>query len=486
MQRYDSMNRTARLGLAVAAATLFTLAAGALRAADLYVSTSGTDTGSRNSWDAAYTNLQDALDAAGNGDTIHVAGQTFSLGPLYNRGFSQVHPYNSVYLWEGATNMTLVGGYQALPVQTPGTPDPEQWPTLLTRSSGDGRIMALRSSSNCVIRNITFTNGYLAYNVAPSTSIGGIGVLVENSQDIRLEACRMVNNRDDRRSHRGGGIYAANSSVTLSNCWVIGNNLMAWGNTCYGNGGFVDGTSYLRVIGSVVTNNYNFDNNSTHGQGGGFYVASGGRLDVEETVIRANTSGADPVNGYGGGIANAGTASLRNVLIVGNRSVSANSGGGIYATGASSTTLVVNCTVADNLGGIGLQWDGAGSFAVTNSILWGNGVDSTGGVTLAWSCYSNSTDHVNGGNNISDDPLFVDTTYYHLQSEQGNYIDGYFSGGSWSTSAANSPCLDAGDRASDESREPAPNGSQINMGAYGGTEVASKGHLPAGSMFMFR
>ena len=37
-----------------------------------------------------------------------------------------------------------------------------------------------------------------------------------------------------------------------------------------------------------------------------------------------------------------------------------------------------------------------------------------------------------------------------------------------------SPCIDAGDPGSDVADEPQPNGQRIDMGAYGGTEQASK------------
>ena len=50
-----------------------------------------------------------------------------------------------------------------------------------------------------------------------------------------------------------------------------------------------------------------------------------------------------------------------------------------------------------------------------NSILWGNGVDSTGMVTLAYSCVSNSTDHVDGGQNVTGNPLFAGANDYRLQ-----------------------------------------------------------------------
>jgi hypothetical protein len=180
----------------------------------------------------------------------------------------------------------------------------------------------------------------------------------------------------------------------------------------------------------------------------------------------------------GGAIYFSGTRlDLRNVLLAGNDSKY--TGDGLQVNGGAVS--LTNVTVADN-GGEGVRLAG-GTVTVKDSILWGNGVDSTGGVTIAWSCYSNSTDHVNGGNNTNANPLFVDTNYYHLKSQAGNYVGGYFSGGTWANSSASSPCIDAGDRASDYSREPDPNGRRINMGAYGNTAVASKSRL-LGTLFV--
>ena len=44
----------------------------------------------------------------------------------------------------------------------------------------------------------------------------------------------------------------------------------------------------------------------------------------------------------------------------------------------------------------------------------------------------------------------------------------------WVTDSSTSPCIDAGDPNSDWNAEPWPNGKRINMGAYGGTDQASK------------
>ncbi|MHC4213457.1 MAG: hypothetical protein ACYSWP_08815, partial [Planctomycetota bacterium] len=53
-----------------------------------------------------------------------------------------------------------------------------------------------------------------------------------------------------------------------------------------------------------------------------------------------------------------------------------------------------------------------------------------------------------------------------------NYLMSYTLG-DWVLDNVNSPCIDAGDPASDWTEELWPNGNRINMGAYGGTSQAS-------------
>jgi hypothetical protein len=70
---------------------------------------------------------------------------------------------------------------------------------------------------------------------------------------------------------------------------------------------------------------------------------------------------------------------------------------------------------------------------------------------------------VAGAGDIYVDPLFVDAAAKNFKlssSTEGQSIT--------------SPCIDAGDPADDYSREPSPNGSRINLGAYGGTALAER------------
>jgi len=58
---------------------------------------------------------------------------------------------------------------------------------------------------------------------------------------------------------------------------------------------------------------------------------------------------------------------------------------------------------------------------------------------------------------------------YHLKSEFGRW-----DGTQWVMDNTTSPCIDAGNPADDYSNEPSPNGSRINLGAFGNTAFTSK------------
>ena len=78
-----------------------------------------------------------------------------------------------------------------------------------------------------------------------------------------------------------------------------------------------------------------------------------------------------------------------------------------------------------------------------------------------------------GEGNINADPYFAnpDSGDFHLKSEAGRW---HSDTQSWIRDETTSPCIDAGDAAMALGAEPAPNGGVINMGAYGGTALASK------------
>ena len=107
---------------------------------------------------------------------------------------------------------------------------------------------------------------------------------------------------------------------------------------------------------------------------------------------------------------------------------------------------------------------------VTNCILWGDEPDEIDNLYGSpFVTYSDVQGSYSGTGNINVDPLFVGGGDFHLQSQEGHWTSS-----GWVNDSQTSPCIDAGNPASDFSNEPSPNGGRINMGAYGNTAQASK------------
>lgn len=133
---------------------------------------------------------------------------------------------------------------------------------------------------------------------------------------------------------------------------------------------------------------------------------------------------------------------------------------------------ITNCTISDNLeSGINVS-----TLSLTNSIVYFNG-DGTlaaqiagDSITITFSDIQ-AVEQLDG--NIDADPFFADSVNgdYHLISQAGRWDP---TTQSWIQDQVSSPCIDTGDPNSDIGLEPEPNGSVINMGAYGGTNQASK------------
>lgn len=132
-------------------------------------------------------------------------------------------------------------------------------------------------------------------------------------------------------------------------------------------------------------------------------------------------------------------------------------GGGVYMTGASS--LVENCTIVDNL----CSNDGGGIYiaagSVSNSIVYFNNAPSnpnyrSGGNGLACSC---TTPDPGGTSNITDNPMFVDSSI-------NNYL--------LQVKPTLSPCIDKGMKvawmtgAFDLAGDPRIQNKGVDMGAY--------------------
>jgi predicted outer membrane repeat protein len=154
----------------------------------------------------------------------------------------------------------------------------------------------------------------------------------------------------------------------------------------------------------------------------------------------------------GGGIMNyLGTPVVANNTIVGNRP---------DAMYLDSTTMLP------------ADWNHS---LIANNIIWSNEIYMVESVVP--SEYDIRFNDIQGGwyghGNIDADPLFADAESgdFHLRSQAGRWDA---AGGTWTRDEITSPCIDAGDPASDVRNEPHPSGGRLNLGAYGGTSEASK------------
>jgi hypothetical protein len=330
---------------------------------ELYVSTNAAASGSPwNSWSTAFTNIQQALDEALTGDTIYVAGHTFSLT-------------NQIVWSAGKDDLRIIGGFAATnDVDQPGVSDPDQWPTVLRRNiSARFRILDLASATNVYLQGLTFSGGY------PADGQHGGGVRV-TSASMTLADCVLEDNQVYIYSGSiyGGGLYVVNSAIVMSNCLVRDNRSF---------------------------NGYGAWSQFSHG-GGLFF--SGGTSVLYNTVVRANrahkTSFETYLNCGGGMVYQLGTHRIHNGLIAGN--VGSGIGSAIWVNNAATRLGIENTTLAGNVGGPAL-YVASGTVAVTNSIFWQNEGDLGGGGTLTLaSC--NTEDGYDAGNNgnISADPVF--------------------------------------------------------------------------------
>jgi hypothetical protein len=294
-----------------------------------------------------------------------------------------------------------------------------------------GRIITLRSANgpaDTIIDCQNAAQGFVFQNgESPSAVLDGFTIINGSAQ-------------------RGGGIYCLGSSPTIRNC--------------------------------VVSNC------------SGYYCAGIYCRDGSSAIIYGCTI-VDNIGTYGGGIRCVNSSvQVINCLIANNSSSSA--GAGIKCDYGNGSPIIMNCTVAGNSSsnyGGGL-WSTSSNPIVSNCIFWDNispgqgseiAVGSQSILTVTYSdVQSGQTDiyRTSGGQvlwgegNFDQNPLFVDPNQgdYHLQSERGRYWETY---NVWALDQQTSPCIDAGDPTDDYTSERTPHGNQVNMGAYGGTGLAS-------------
>ena len=319
-----------------------------------------------------------------------------------------------------------------------------------------GSTVTLNSTQLTVNKSIVML-GDLDSNSTPDITLDGDNASIVISMaglavTARLDGFTIINGNSGTY---GGGIYILSTKPTIINC-IFSNNSAGHSGGAISNNG---------LNAAPVITNCVFSGNTA--------AANGGAMNnFEATVIVTNCvfSGNTATSSGGAMYNNDATVTVTNCIFSGNTATN-NFGGAIMGDHGNFT--VTNCTFSGNtanLGG-GAMFIHESSPVITNCIFWGDTPDEIDDDPLSSPSitYSDVQGSYSGTGNINVNPLFVGGGDFHLQSQEGHWTSSV-----WVNDSQTSPCIDAGNPDSDFSNEPAPNGGQINMGAYGNTAQASK------------
>ena len=338
-----------------------------------------------------YSVIQDAVDAAGDGDVIKVATGTYDDINNYN-GLAQV-----VYIIK---SVTIRGGYTTAFTEPP---DHEANPTILD-AGGQGRVIYIGGNISPTIEGLRITGGRSVgeWGWGGGVRISGAAATIRNNQIFSNTA------------HDGGGLRLDYSAAILE------------GNTIYSNtvddggGGLFLSFSPATLIGNNISGNTAFTNALT-AQGGGLWI--GGAAPV----LNGNTISRNSAQSGGGIFLSESDVTLTNNLIFDNQ---AGFGSGISA--GECALRLLHTTIAHNTDGdgVGIRVS-SGTVALTNTIIVSQTVGIVAGYNSSatleatlWgtATWANTTDWsgdgtiITGTVNLWGDPAFVDPDNgdYHI------------------------------------------------------------------------
>jgi hypothetical protein len=279
----------------------------------IYVDANAAGANTGSSWTDAFTDLQDALDIAQDGDQIRVAEGTY-------RPSEPTEPYQPrTATFQLIDGVATYGGFPTGGGNWDGR-DPNAYDTILSGDLDGNDIGGQNDPSraeNCY--HVVTASGTDA-----TTILDGFTITAGNA-DGAADPC-----------NRGGGMYVEWGSPTLVGCTFAGNAAPA------GTGG----GAYIREGGPTL-HNCSFVDNSAY-NGGGIYIYHSHGSTLIDCNFVDNYAGS--LNGGGGGMSKVvGDLSLVNCTFVGN--TAENDGGGFFNHGymdPNETTLLVGCVFLEN------------------------------------------------------------------------------------------------------------------------------------------
>jgi hypothetical protein len=335
---------------------------------DLYVSaSSGSDGNTGTNAASPYRTLTKAFSMVTDGTRVHVTAGSYT---------------------NGAETFPLALGYK-VGVRVLGD---GSGTTIVNAAGANRRVLSLSNLSGPSSMEGLTLRGGKDQQTADSVTSGGGGLMAYNCVGLTIGGCLISSNAaapsgGNPYNIHGGGALLLSSTVTMTNS-------------------------------TIERNTASYVNNNTVGCG--LAVQHGSQLTAWNCIIWSNTTAESTAAGGGAYVGGSAALTMRNCLLYGNN---AGSGDGIYAATTALLTME-NCTVVTNFGQ-GLCSANGASISALNTILWQNGDDVTGTVSLAY------CDIENGDNNgfngcISVDPKFrfAATNDFRLQSSSPCYNTG--------------------------------------------------------------
>lgn len=417
-----------------------------------------------------FPNIQDAITASDDGDTVIVKPGTYvenveflgraitvksEMGPaatIINGSqsgsvisFKNAETTSSVLEGFTITNGSNCGIFCRL-----SSPTISHNVILGNTADYGGGIECSQSSSPTIMKNTISGNTANSYG-------GGIDCY-ELSSPIIINNTISGNTADKD----GGGIYC----LEISSPMITGNTISentanrgGGGIHCWGNSSpvitdnsIVENISYLFGGGiacwegsSPIILRNTISHNKTADRGGGIFTNNGSPT-ITNNFICGNLVFPTSNYGYGGGLyCKDGSPTITNNIIAGNDS---NSGGGIYCSGYHEPIITGN-TIAGNTalwgGGITIRtmWP-----TIFNTIFWGNSAtngpeiyDDSYGVVVT---YCDVEGGWPGTGNIDSDPLFIAEGYWDDNDTPWDPTDDFWENGDYHLKWQ-SPCRDTGD-----------------------------------------
>jgi basic membrane protein A len=319
-----------------------------------------------------FTTIQDAVNAAADGDIIKVAAGTYS----------DLHSHTAPVDYYGPTvitqvvyidkDITLRGGY---PTSDWDMPAPAANPTIIDAGNSGRGIVIAGDGVAPIVEGFHITNGDatgLGGSARAGGADGGGGVFIIGATPT-LNNCQIYGNT----AHQGGGVYVDRTAATLNE-----NDIYA--NTANWGGAATLWDSDSTLTGNTITGNTVAQAGAPGppdvfiSAGGGLEIGNDGGVDSYPTLI-GNTISGNSAEKLGGGLSLSAHvhATVRQNTISANTAIT---GGGLYLTESDAQIIenVISDNTAINCGGAMSLWD-SNAWIQSNDIF-SNTAQTGGGV----------------------------------------------------------------------------------------------------------